>query len=490
MHIGQKAGFCILFMLLSIVQPTTKAWGQVATSSKSEVIDSLLMQCQAKGIFNGVALVADEGKTILHKAYGYSDLGNQARLRLTDRFYIGSLSKQFTSALILILAEEGFFQLNDPIEKHLPEYAGSSLENVTIHQLLTHTSGMGSYTSHPEFDQSRDYSSEEFKSFLKAPLHFPSGTDWLYSNSGYFLLGNLAESVTGMDYGTLLKKRIFKPLKMRDTGFSDKWLTRRIAKGHWRTVDGYSPMPAYSLSTLYTSGGLFSTASDLMKWNESLYGDQLLSDESKVILFTPLKRDYACGWYVKKGLDEEGNAYERHFHGGWIKGYHAFILRRIPERQLVVLLDNAYNQEIPTIKNRIWSALIEEPIRRIEPKLSNLLFSACANHRLLPLLDSIQDHLQAMQTRYDFEEFDINIVAYRLMENNRLDEAEHLFQFNMDLYPESWNVYDSMGELLLKKGQIDKAIHFYQQSLKLNPKSESGKRALQEIKEKLSPENR
>ena len=101
---------------------------------------------------------------------------------------------------------------------------------------------------------------------------------------------------------------------------------------------------------------------------------------SKEILFSPVLFDYACGWYVKKGIDEEGNYFERHFHGGMIKGYHTFILRRIPSKQLIVLLDNSYSQEIQDIKNRIWSALIKEPMIDVKPTLSNLLFDACANN--------------------------------------------------------------------------------------------------------------
>ena len=112
-------------------------------------------------------------------------------------------------------------------------------------------------------------------------------------------------------------------------------------------------MPNYSLSSLFSTGGLYSTCSDLFKWNQALYTNVLLSDSSKNTLFNPVQNDYACGWFVKKGLDENGEYYERHFHGGWIKGYHAFILRRIPSQQVIILLDNSYSQAIQTIKNRI-----------------------------------------------------------------------------------------------------------------------------------------
>lgn len=486
MHLHLQRILTLVFILFSCWKSPQ---AQAPSNPKTKVIDSLLSECQQKGIFNGVALVADQGKIILHKGYGDSDLLQGTPVKLKDRFYIGSLTKQFTSALILLLQEEALLSIEDPISQYLPEFDGVDYQSITIHHLLTHTSGLGSYTSHPQFDRALDYQEDEFLQFIKEPLHFQPGSSWQYSNSGYYLLGLIAERVTGKPYGYLLEHRIFRPLKMRRTGFKETWLKKKVAKGFWRTIDGYAPMPRYSLSSLFSTGGIFSTAGDLFKWNEALYGSELLSSTSKKILFTPVLKDYACGWYVKKGIDQEGEAFERHFHGGWIKGYHAFILRRIPDQQLVVLLDNAYNQEIPTIKNRIWSALIEEPLKEVKPKLSNLLFHACAEKRVLPLLDSIHENLDHFESRFIFEEFDINTVAYRLMENDRFEEAGKIFAFNLARYPEAWNVYDSMGELQLHLGNEELAQQHYLKSLELNPANVSAELALEKIQKALQKQD-
>ena len=165
---------------------------------------------------------------------------------------------------------------------------------------------------------------------IKTPLVFEPGSKWNYSNSGYYLLGKILERVSKKSYGELMDENIFTPLQMNNTAFDTLWLKNNIAKGYWRTINGFSPMPKYSLHTLFASGGIYSTAEDLYKWDKALYGNQLLSEASKEILFSPVLSDYACGWYVKKGNDEESNYFERHFHGGMIKGYHTFILRRIP----------------------------------------------------------------------------------------------------------------------------------------------------------------
>lgn len=474
-----RIGTITLLLLLTICN---NAIGQDISNAKAKVIDSLLNHCLDQQIFNGVALVADEGEIILHKSYGKSNLENQSPLKLSDRFYIGSLTKQFTSALIFLLQEEGLLSIEDPISGHLPEFDSPEYKQITIHNLLTHTSGLDNYTSFPEFDRSKHYAEEDFITFIKRPLLFAPGSGWNYSNTGYNLLGIIAERVSNKTYGELLYERIFAPLNMKNTAFDTTWIKENVAHGFFKTIKGLSPMPNYSLSTLYSTGGIYTTAEDLFKWDQALYTSQLLSDSSKSILFSPIKRDYACGWYVKKGVDEDNRPYERHFHGGWIKGYHAFILRRIPPRQVVILLDNSYSQELQTIKNRIWSALIEEEIRDIKPKLSNLLYDACANNTVNKVMDSISNNFELFESQFTFEEFDINTVAYRLMEAGRYSESEILFTFNLKRYPESWNVYDSLGELQLAQGNYNEAEKLYEKSLALNPENVSAKRALEKIK--------
>jgi len=455
-------------------------------SIKAEKIDSLLSECHQNELFNGVALVADSGKIILHKSYGTSNRENELKLKLSDRFYIGSITKQFTSVLILQLQENGFLDIHFSVEKYLREFKDSEIGTVTIYQLLTHTGGLGNYNFNPGFDKAISYSEQEVFNFINEPLLFDPGTEWSYSNSGYYLLGKIASRVTNKTYSTLLNEFIFNPLEMNDSGYDEDWLTVDVAKGYWRTIQGYSPMPKYALNTLFSTGGIYSTALDLFKWDQGLYSNILLNNESKKVLFEPLLNDYACGIYVKKGFDKNDAFFERHFHGGWIKGYHSFILRRLPTKQLVILLDNSYSQEIPVIKNRIWSALIPEFIKPIKPKLSNLLFKACSTKSLELTLDSIRANLLAVDENHSIEEYDINTVGYRLMENGSYHEAKSVFLFNIELFPNSWNVYDSMGELLLKLKSYHESRSNYEKSLELNPESVSAMAALKEIDQLLN----
>lgn len=454
----------------------------MAQNSRQQRIDSLLTAVHANGLFNGVALVADSGNIILHKGYGVADRANNTPLSVDDRFYIGSLTKQFTAVLILQLQEAGLLNINNSVAIYLEEFNKPAWAGITIHQLLTHTSGLGSYTSHPDFDKAVPYSEQAMFQFIKHPLLFHPGTDWSYSNSGYFLLGIIAERVSNTEYGTLLHENIFVPLKMSSTKFDTKWLEKNAAKGYRRTVAGITPMPAYTPSTLFSTGGMYSTARDLYAWTQGLNGNALLSDNSLEILFQPLQHDYACGVYVKRGTDENGNSFERHFHGGLLQGYHSYLLRRLPQKQVVILLDNFHNSQIQTIKNRIWSALEDEEIREVKPKLSYLLFDACKGDSFIPTIDSIANNTSAFEAQFLLEEFDINTVGYRLMEADRHAEAYALFEFNRKRYPESWNVYDSMGELQLKQGNFQEAERLYRKSLELNPDNTSAENALEKMR--------
>ncbi len=444
-------------------------------------IDSILTTCQQNGFFNGVALVVDDGEIILHKGYGFKSPNNQKKISKSDRFYIGSITKQFASMLALQLCRDQKLDLNSSIKKYIPELNHARYDSITVYHLMTHTSGIPSFQLFKEFSASVSYTEKEMMEMMNRPTHFIAGTKYEYSNSGYYLLGIIIERVSQQSFGELLQQNILQPVKMKNTGFDTTWLNKKVAKGFWRTPTGYQPMPEYSLNTLYTSGGMYSTAHDLYRWDQALYTNLLLPDSLKTIYFSRFKGDYACGWRVHKGLNDNGQYFERHQHGGIIKGYHSFILRRIPQRQTVILLDNFYNQEIQAIKNSIWSVLEGSGGWIPKQNLSNLFYSKAELEDLGQLIDDITMNLSRYEDKYYFEEYDINTVGYRFMDAGQLQKARMVLEFNRSFYPKSWNVYDSLGEVYLKLGQKEKAKKMYQKSLDLNPKNTSATQALEKL---------
>jgi len=187
--------------------------------AKEQLVDALLKEV-IKGHSPGAAvLVAQGGKILFKKAYGYASLEHMVPVTLDTKFRIGSVTKQFTGSAILRLQEQGKLSVRDPLSKFIPDYPRGG--EVTLHHLLTHTSGIRSYTGKPGFLEtvSSYITSEDLiKSFKSDPYDFDPGKKWLYNNSGYFLLGHIIEEASGQSYGEFLKQQFFEPLGMKNTG--------------------------------------------------------------------------------------------------------------------------------------------------------------------------------------------------------------------------------------------------------------------------------
>lgn len=211
-------------------------------------IENLLKQYYDYGQLNGTVLVADRGKVIYEKGFGNANMEWSIPNQPDTKFRIGSVTKQFTAALILQLVEDGKITLDGKLSDYLTDYRKDTGVKVTVHQLLNHTSGIPSYTNRADFmkEISRDpYSVSDFvKKFASGDLEFEPGSKFSYNNSGYFLLGAIIEKVTGKSYEAVLSERIFKPLGMTNSGYDNQTplLTKR-ASGYQKTPEGYTNAP-------------------------------------------------------------------------------------------------------------------------------------------------------------------------------------------------------------------------------------------------------
>ena len=260
--------------LLALVCLTANIQPALA-QDKDAQIDALLAQYHDYGLFNGAALVAENGAVIFKKGYGDANMEWDLPNKPDTKFRLGSITKQFTAVLILQLMQEGKLSLDDPLNKHLPDYPTDVGGQVTIHHLLTHTSGIPSYTGLPDFfaEQSRDpYTPDELvEVFADLPLEFEPGSEWRYNNSGYFLLGAIIEKIEGTTYEESLQQRIFDPLGMHDSGYDhhDTILPNRAA-GYERQGAGYRNAAYLDMSLPYAAGSLYSTVEDLALWDRAL----------------------------------------------------------------------------------------------------------------------------------------------------------------------------------------------------------------------------
>jgi CubicO group peptidase (beta-lactamase class C family) len=282
---------------------------------------------------SGFVLVAQADQPVYARGFGFADRERRVAATADTSFRIGSVTKQFTAAAILVLAQDGELAVTDPIGKHLPDYPAAGA-GITIHQLLTHTSGIPSYTGFPELMATRDQPrtpAELIASFADRPLEFPPGERFAYSNSGYAVLGAIIEKVSGQSYGDFVATRLFAPAGMTRTVYGDAPDLADRALGYEPSGDGLAPAPAIDLSTAFAAGGVRSTANDLVRWHRALEGDGVLDAASKARMYTPVLDDYAYGWFI-----EEVNGHRVIGHGGGIDGFLTDYLR-IPELDLVVV---------------------------------------------------------------------------------------------------------------------------------------------------------
>ena len=474
---------CIRFFALTLCLTTLPVFAQ----NKAAKIDALVSQYVANGQFNGTVLVAEQGQVIFKKGYGMANMEWNIANTPDTKFRLGSITKQFTAMLIMQLVEQGKLKLDGKITDYLPDYPKATGSKITIHHLLTHTSGIPSYTGFPKFfeNDSRDpYTPEAFtKKFTDLPLEFEPGSKFAYDNSGYFLLGVLIEKVTGNSYAEVLQDRILTPLKLTNTGYdlAGPLIIKRAA-GYEKRNGGYVNAPYLDMSIPYAAGSLYSTVNDLYKWDQALYTDKLLSAKNKASMFTPFLAHYAYGWNVgKTNVGQLKDSLLLIEHGGGINGFNTLISRLPKDRQLVVLLNNTGGAPLSAIRTNLLNILYGQPVEAPKKPVAELLRQSVLTE---PLAQSRQKFNEWRANKaYSLTEDEVNQLGYGLLSDGKVNEAIAVFTLNAEAFPTSSNVYDSRGEAYMKAGEKAAAIRDYKKSVELNPRNTNGFDKLKELGE-------
>lgn len=308
------------------------------TPKFDEYLNALVKQDR----FIGTALVARDGKVVFSKGYGLANAEFDIPNTPQTKFRLGSITKQFTAAAILLLQERGKLNVQDPICKYVGD-CPKTWEPVTIHHLLTHTSGIPSYTEVKSPDDFRKMSLSPVTvtgfvdSFKPKPLEFTVGEKFKYNNSGYFTLGYIIEKVAGQSYEAFLQENIFTPLKLVNTGYDTHGrILKQRATGYTRRNGVKVNSDYLDMTVPYAAGSLYSTVEDLFAWNEALFSDKLLTPKSRELMMTVDKDKYAYGVGVDKRLNRQMVS-----HGGGINGFSTYLLRFPAEKVTVAVLRNA-----------------------------------------------------------------------------------------------------------------------------------------------------
>jgi CubicO group peptidase (beta-lactamase class C family) len=304
-------------------------------------------------------LVAQDGKILYKKGFGYGDINAKELVTHETKFRIGSITKQFIGAAILKLQEDGKISVHDNLSKFIPDFPKG--DEVTIHHLLTHTSGIHSFTNKTDFISrvtSPISETELVEEIKKDPYDFEPGERFLYNNSGYFLLGHIIRKVTGQSFGDYLTEKFFKPLGMTNTGVHSSALKlTNEAKGYKKENGEYKQDINWDMSWAGGAGALYSTVEDLYKWNEGIFKGNILSPGSLNAAFTPVilnngktpaEGKYGYGWAIGNFRGEEVLE-----HGGGLHGFSTRIARYPAENLTVVMLTNVIPTEVNLNPNSV-----------------------------------------------------------------------------------------------------------------------------------------
>ncbi|HWB05493.1 MAG TPA: serine hydrolase [Verrucomicrobiales bacterium] len=359
----------LLFITFAVTRFAT------AEVSLEDGIKARLGELTKKELPGVAVLVARDGKVAFQGGFGMADVDRKTPVTVETKFRIGSVTKQFTAAAILKLAEEGKLSLTDPLKKFFPDFPGAG--GITLHQLLTHTSGIHSYTSKPEFIGRVTKPIEPGKLiewFQNDPLDFAPGAGFLYNNSAYFLTGELVAKVSGKSYAAFLAETFFEPLGMKNTGvYVNASPPAGMATGYSVTDKKAAAALDWDMSWAGGAGALYSTVGDMLRWSEALFGGKILKEASYKEMITPVKLAegvdgmvYGCGLLLSevRRLPAIG-------HGGGLNGWSSDLIYFPQQHCTIVALSNAMpgapGFEPAGIARSIAEKFLAEDIKKLPP---------------------------------------------------------------------------------------------------------------------------
>ncbi|MCF6462001.1 serine hydrolase [Clostridium sp. Cult1] len=411
--LGLVIGWNGKHQVLKINQPEEKNESFFTISKdkdKQAELDAYIKALEKHQNFHGSVLVAKDGEVLLNKGYGFADFEQNTNNISQTKFAIGSITKQFTAIAIMQLNEKGLLSVEDKISKYFPDFPNG--DSITIHNLLTHTSGLTNYTNLSEFldiDLNNKDPMKTIELIKNLPLEFEPGKEFSYSNTNYVLLGMIVEKITDMSLEEYLQKNIFTPLNMSNTGsyyIEDNQFPD--ATPYTGFLEVYPVDDELVLTQAYGAGNIYSTVEDLYRWDRALSTEQLVKKETLDKIFTeyitmPGAGSYGYGWMIA-----DTDMGRQIFHGGNTMGFTANIAR-YPEKDLfVVILTNSAYYDTTSLTNALTSIVLDkdyempEVLKEIEIEDPNLYDNYIGKYEFIDgtyiNITKIEDKLYAQVT--------------------------------------------------------------------------------------------
>lgn len=472
--------------------------------TKTEAIEQIFSKFHEYENFQGAVLVAESGEVIYRGAFGLANREWNIPNQTDTKFDIASISKQFTAMLVMQLVEECKIHLDSTISTYYPEYREDIGNRVTIHQLLTHQSGIPNYTSLPYVwsdSLQKAYAKEELvKRFCSKDLEFMPGSRYQYNNTGYFLLSMIIEKVTKKDFETVLEEKILEPLGLRNTDIDHRGeILYKRAYGYEKDSQGYKNAASMYMRNLQGAGNLYATVDDLFAWDRALYTDKLVSNKMIQAMQMPHTKEsaswippYTSTYGYGMGLADvelgKNKITPMVFHSGHIKGFSCYMARFVKDEHTVIMLSNIgnvstvrMNNIAQEVKNVLYDLPYQIPERSLAPELLQVIESDGINAAI--------EHFYQLKASFPYEfknaQMDLDQLGMVLVDNKKLPEAIAIFKLNAKIYP-NWMTYQKLAIACMMNNDSNEAAKYYKKANNLNPKrSDIEKRAHAEAKQAL-----
>jgi len=402
---------------------------------QTEQIDHLMSTLYERGQFNGAIVVAVQGNILYRNAFGNASFETNMKWTPETPSCLASVSKQFTAMAIMMLAEQKKLSFDDPIAKYISEFALSPrTSQITLRQLLTHTSGIPDYGDLGVDDSKLNQHSLIDAIMKRSSLLSKAGQRYQYSNPGYALLAIVVERVSGQGFSDLLAQKVFQPLGMDATYVYDGPRKRnpQAAVGY----DQFGQRDDTTPTSVPGDGGIYSTVDDLLKWDQALYTDKLVRQTTLSAAFTPARVEegtttYGFGWNVT-GTGEEKYVW----HTGNTAGFRSFIGRHLGPRVTVIMLTNRGNSKRTEINSAIMNILAGKPYTLPKRSGAEKLYTTIHDSGIQTALQMFHALKQAGSSDYDLGDSELNELGYQLLYGDkRVSDAIAVFELNTTEHP-------------------------------------------------------
>jgi CubicO group peptidase (beta-lactamase class C family) len=458
-----------------------------SSQNKTNNIKTLMQQYHNYNMFDGAILVAEDNKILYQGAFGLANREWNISNTTDTKFMIGSISKPLTATLTLIQVQKGLIALNKTIADYLPELKNKPSANVTIKELLSHTSGMPNYDIIKDFFPriSRQHFTREdyLKVFIDSALAFAPSTQYAYSSWGYFTLGYLLEKVTGKTYAQLMKDDIFSKLDMRNTGsYEHTQIVPNRATGYDYSFGGYTSSDFRDQSNTMGTGDVYATVGDMFKFHVALSKNSILNKTLTEEMFTPGRRParYGYGWFNQNFKYTDTDSITANYHLGSTDGFISLMLRIPATNSLVIILCNSYPTDFFGITKNVIRILQNKPILLKEPLHKKIEKSIAT----LGATKAVAEYntLKKDTAHYYTDWISMTFLAEQLLKLKRFDDARIISENNVIDFPDRDFVMLTMGNIYLALGRNSEAKLYFEKTLKITPNYEEAKNRLKEIK--------